>query len=158
MQWARVDLQRIARQAAVTDPVAAAPEKAIDYAYRAVHLTATTAKAIVKDYYGNGHRRSQRRADRRSAQVRLQPQSGRSRMQRRGGWRELPDGRPGRVSVAWLLDPALASAHRDQRLYTGRARWEPTLSCKGTANAVPARSTACNILSSSSCCNARNSS
>ena len=28
------------------------PEKAIDYAYRAVHLTATTAKAITKDYYG----------------------------------------------------------------------------------------------------------
>jgi hypothetical protein len=28
------------------------PEKAIDYAYRAVHLTATTAKSITKDYYG----------------------------------------------------------------------------------------------------------
>jgi len=28
------------------------PEKAIDYAYRAVHLTATTAKAITKEYYG----------------------------------------------------------------------------------------------------------
>jgi len=28
------------------------PEKAIDYAYRAVHLTALTAKSIVKDYYG----------------------------------------------------------------------------------------------------------
>jgi hypothetical protein len=28
------------------------PQKAIDYAYRAVHLTATTAKNIVKDYYG----------------------------------------------------------------------------------------------------------
>ncbi len=28
------------------------PQKAIDYAYRAVHLTATTAKSIVKDYYG----------------------------------------------------------------------------------------------------------
>jgi hypothetical protein len=28
------------------------PEKAIDYAYRAVHLTALTAKAITKDYYG----------------------------------------------------------------------------------------------------------
>ena len=27
------------------------PQKAIDYAYRAVHLTATTAKAITKDYY-----------------------------------------------------------------------------------------------------------
>jgi len=28
------------------------PQKAVDYAYRAVHLTAATAKAIVKDYYG----------------------------------------------------------------------------------------------------------
>src|SRR5262249_56818143 len=28
------------------------PEKAIDYAYRAVHLTATTTKEITKDYYG----------------------------------------------------------------------------------------------------------
>ena len=28
------------------------PQKAIDYAYRAVHLTATTAKAITKAYYG----------------------------------------------------------------------------------------------------------
>ncbi len=28
------------------------PEKAIDYAYRAVHVTAVTAKAITKDYYG----------------------------------------------------------------------------------------------------------
>ncbi len=28
------------------------PEKAIDYAYRAVHVTATTAKSITKDYYG----------------------------------------------------------------------------------------------------------
>ncbi len=28
------------------------PQKAIDYAYRAVHLTATTAKDIVKSYYG----------------------------------------------------------------------------------------------------------
>jgi hypothetical protein len=28
------------------------PKKAIDYAYRAVHLTATTGKEITKDYYG----------------------------------------------------------------------------------------------------------
>ena len=28
------------------------PQKAIDYAYRAVHLTATTAKEITKEYYG----------------------------------------------------------------------------------------------------------
>lgn len=28
------------------------PQKAIDYAYRAVHLTAITAKAITKEYYG----------------------------------------------------------------------------------------------------------
>jgi len=28
------------------------PEKAIDYAWRAVHLTATTAKDVTKDYYG----------------------------------------------------------------------------------------------------------
>ncbi|MEO5922796.1 MAG: tannase/feruloyl esterase family alpha/beta hydrolase [Bryobacteraceae bacterium] len=28
------------------------PQKAIDYAYRAVHLTTVTAKAITKDYYG----------------------------------------------------------------------------------------------------------
>ncbi|MFM2125749.1 MAG: hypothetical protein RL328_2200 [Acidobacteriota bacterium] len=28
------------------------PQKAIDYAYRAVHLTAVTTKAITKDYYG----------------------------------------------------------------------------------------------------------
>ena len=28
------------------------PQKAIDYAYRAVHLTAVTAKEITKDYYG----------------------------------------------------------------------------------------------------------
>ncbi len=32
------------------------PEKAIDYAYRAVHLTATTAKDITKDYYGRAVR------------------------------------------------------------------------------------------------------
>lgn len=30
------------------------PQKAIDYAYRAVHLTATTAKDITKNYYGKG--------------------------------------------------------------------------------------------------------
>jgi feruloyl esterase len=29
------------------------PQKAIDYAYRAVHLTATTAKSIIAKYYGN---------------------------------------------------------------------------------------------------------
>ena len=29
------------------------PQKAIDYAYRAVHLTATTAKSITKEYYGS---------------------------------------------------------------------------------------------------------
>ena len=34
------------------------PEKAIDYAYRAVHLTALTAKAMVKDYYGKADFRS----------------------------------------------------------------------------------------------------
>src|SRR5215831_17448783 len=28
------------------------PQKAIDYAYRAVHLTATTTKEMTKDYYG----------------------------------------------------------------------------------------------------------
>jgi hypothetical protein len=28
------------------------PQKAIDYAYRAVHLTAVTAKDIIRDYYG----------------------------------------------------------------------------------------------------------
>ena len=28
------------------------PQKAIDYAWRAVHLTAVTAKVITKDYYG----------------------------------------------------------------------------------------------------------
>jgi hypothetical protein len=28
------------------------PQKAVDYAYRAVHLTATTSKDITKDYYG----------------------------------------------------------------------------------------------------------
>ena len=34
------------------------PEKAIDYAYRAVHLTATTTKAITKEYYGKPASRS----------------------------------------------------------------------------------------------------
>ena len=34
------------------------PQKAIDYAYRAVHLTATTAKDITKDYYGKPVARS----------------------------------------------------------------------------------------------------
>ncbi len=34
------------------------PQKAIDYAYRAVHLTATTAKAIAKLYYGRPVARS----------------------------------------------------------------------------------------------------
>jgi feruloyl esterase len=29
------------------------PQKAIDYAYRAVHVTATTAKDVTKEYYGN---------------------------------------------------------------------------------------------------------
>src|SRR5262252_3256177 len=34
------------------------PQKAIDYAYRAVHLTAKTAKDITKDYYGKPVSRS----------------------------------------------------------------------------------------------------
>src|SRR6185436_6097860 len=34
------------------------PQKAIDYAYRAVHLTAVTAKDITKDYYGRDVLRS----------------------------------------------------------------------------------------------------
>ncbi|HEX5230247.1 MAG TPA: tannase/feruloyl esterase family alpha/beta hydrolase [Bryobacteraceae bacterium] len=34
------------------------PEKAIDYAYRAVHLTATTAKDITKEYYGTSVNKS----------------------------------------------------------------------------------------------------
>jgi hypothetical protein len=34
------------------------PQKAIDYAYRAVHLTATTAKDITKDYYGKAVNRA----------------------------------------------------------------------------------------------------
>ena len=34
------------------------PEKAIDYAYRAVHLTAITAKNITKEYYGKAVSRS----------------------------------------------------------------------------------------------------
>ncbi|MBN1569738.1 MAG: tannase/feruloyl esterase family alpha/beta hydrolase [Acidobacteria bacterium] len=34
------------------------PQKAIDYAYRAVHLTATTAKDITKDYYGQPVKRA----------------------------------------------------------------------------------------------------
>ncbi len=34
------------------------PQKAIDYAYRAVHLTAVTAKDITKDYYGKDVLRS----------------------------------------------------------------------------------------------------
>ncbi len=34
------------------------PQKAIDYAWRAVHLTATTAKDITKDYYGKSISRS----------------------------------------------------------------------------------------------------
>jgi len=34
------------------------PQKAIDYAYRAVHLTAVTAKDITKDYYGKPASRS----------------------------------------------------------------------------------------------------
>lgn len=34
------------------------PQKAIDYAYRAVHLTAATAKSIIKDYYGKPVARS----------------------------------------------------------------------------------------------------
>ena len=56
------------------------PEKAIDYAYRAVHLTAATAKAIVKDYYGKAdfslvlelllQRRAAGRASRRSGSPR----------------------------------------------------------------------------------------
>jgi hypothetical protein len=28
------------------------PQKAIDYAFRAVHLTAVTAKDVTRDYYG----------------------------------------------------------------------------------------------------------
>ena len=32
------------------------PQKAIDYAWRAVHLTATMAKDITKDYYGKRSR------------------------------------------------------------------------------------------------------
>jgi len=34
------------------------PQKAIDYAYRAVHLTATTSKDITKDYYGKAAAKS----------------------------------------------------------------------------------------------------
>ena len=34
------------------------PQKAIDYAYRAVHLTATTTQDITKDYYGKPVSRS----------------------------------------------------------------------------------------------------
>ena len=34
------------------------PQKAIDYAWRAVHLTATTAKSMTKDYYGKAVSRS----------------------------------------------------------------------------------------------------
>jgi feruloyl esterase len=34
------------------------PQKAIDYAYRAVHLTAVTGKAVTKDYYGRSASRS----------------------------------------------------------------------------------------------------
>ena len=34
------------------------PQKAIDYAYRAVHLTAVTGKAVTKDYYGGSASRS----------------------------------------------------------------------------------------------------
>src|SRR5688572_10255639 len=34
------------------------PQKAIDYAYRAVHLTATTSKNITKDYYGRAASKS----------------------------------------------------------------------------------------------------
>jgi feruloyl esterase len=34
------------------------PQKAIDYAYRAVHLTATTSKDITKDYYGRSASKS----------------------------------------------------------------------------------------------------
>jgi hypothetical protein len=34
------------------------PQKAVDYAYRAVHLTATTSKDITKDYYGRAPSKS----------------------------------------------------------------------------------------------------
>jgi len=34
------------------------PQKAIDYAYRAVHLTATTAKAVAKEYYATAVERA----------------------------------------------------------------------------------------------------
>ena len=34
------------------------PQKAVDYAYRAVHLTATTSKDITKDYYGRAAAKS----------------------------------------------------------------------------------------------------
>ena len=32
------------------------PQKAIDYAYRAVHLTAVTAKAVANEYYATAGR------------------------------------------------------------------------------------------------------
>jgi feruloyl esterase len=37
---------------------AVSPQKLVDYAYRAVHVTAVTAKEIAKAYYGNGVQRS----------------------------------------------------------------------------------------------------
>ena len=46
---------------ATTEPLAAfaaSPQKVIDYAFRAVHVTAVTAKTLLQNYYASGPRRS----------------------------------------------------------------------------------------------------
>jgi feruloyl esterase len=50
--FAQTNTGHDARKEAGASFVMSNPEKAIDYAYRAVHLTAVTAKNITKDYYG----------------------------------------------------------------------------------------------------------
>jgi hypothetical protein len=50
--FAQTNTGHDARKEAGASFVLSNPEKAIDYAYRAVHLTATTAKDITKEYYG----------------------------------------------------------------------------------------------------------
>ena len=56
--FAQTNTGHDARQEPGATFVLSNPQKAIDYAYRAVHLTAVTAKDITKDYYGRAVSRS----------------------------------------------------------------------------------------------------
>ena len=74
-----------------TEPLgsfASNPQKFVDYAFRAVHVTAVTAKRVAQVYYGTAPRRSylRRLFDRRAPGVDLGPTFP-GRLRRNSGWR-----------------------------------------------------------------------